>query len=216
MYVNGYRVYKENGINHRKGVAILINSDLDLNAMKVNVDAQGRYVKIRITDNTTGDKRSLVSIYIEPGREGEYESLIPESIKNANIIAGDLNRTETPLEKIGVYHLKNMKLIKEIKLNKKILDHPIIITEIAMNTSKLNIKKQIRIIGKSKAKSNMNALIESLTHQKEGTIIDPSVYITVYNEEEKSTIYRRTLSRGSQESKSQHRGRMEPENDKSR
>ena len=120
---------KSEGYNetiNKKTVKAEINNDLDFSAMKVNADAQGRHVKVRITDNTTRDKRSLVSMYIESGREEEYDSLIPESIRNANIITGDLNRTEIPL----IYHLKNIKLIKEIKLNKKILDYPIIITEI--------------------------------------------------------------------------------------
>ena len=39
LYVSGYRVYRANGINHRKGIPILINNDIDLSAMKVNADA---------------------------------------------------------------------------------------------------------------------------------------------------------------------------------
>ena len=123
--------------------------------MKVASDTYGRFIKIRNKDNTSGDKLSLASIYIEPGRENEYKTLIPATIRESNIIAGDLNNTNTPLEKVGVFHYKNMKYVKEIKLNRKILDHPIIITEIMMNTLKLNQKRQVIIINKITAKNNM-------------------------------------------------------------
>ena len=110
LYINGYKIDRADGMTHRKGVPILINKDLDIQAMKVASDAYGRFVKIRIKDNITGDKLSLASVYIEPVRENEYETLIPVTIRESNIITGDLNDTNTQLEKVGVFHYKKTYL----------------------------------------------------------------------------------------------------------
>ena len=51
MYIKGYKIYRSNSTDNRKGVAILINNELDCQTYKVNNSTTGRYIKVKIKPN---------------------------------------------------------------------------------------------------------------------------------------------------------------------
>ena len=60
----------------------------------------------------------------------EHIEIIPQEIINSNIIAGDLNKMNTSMNKDGVYQTNNIgKLIKRINQPKGSSDHYILLYE---------------------------------------------------------------------------------------
>ena len=72
---------------------------------------------------------TISNIYLEPDKKDEYEEIIPEGIRNADCIAGDLNKAETGMTiHANVYHTYNIgEKIETIQVDHKISDHPILI-----------------------------------------------------------------------------------------
>ena len=55
---------------------------------------------------------TIFNIYLESDKENEFKIIIPDL--NADIRAGDMNRSNTNLEKIyeGIYHTKNLGILE--------------------------------------------------------------------------------------------------------
>ena len=67
LYIQGYKIYRANYNQGRKGVAILINTNINMEAYKVLEDPSGRYVKVKLIDRETKDslrfRTSGINIY---------------------------------------------------------------------------------------------------------------------------------------------------------
>ena len=87
IYIKGYKIYRSNSIDNRKGVAILISKELDCQSYQVNSSSTGRYIKVKIKPNINEieEEYTLSSIYVEPENENNYETIIPEYIQNSTI-----------------------------------------------------------------------------------------------------------------------------------
>ena len=132
LFLKGYKIYRADNIERRKGVAILISNELkSMNQIIEKDENNGRYIQIKISaDDETKESIILNNIYVEPDQESNNQ-IIPESIWTKEHIAGDMNNMRTGLTKeSGVYHIKNMgKKIKNTKVPNIISDHPILIYE---------------------------------------------------------------------------------------
>ena len=119
MYMKGYRIYRADNSERRKGVAILVSDELkSLNQITEKDDTNGRYIQLKITaDDNSHEVFLLNNIYIEPDQENN-EEIIPESFWQSKHIAGDLNKMNTGFTiESNTYHIKNMgKRINKIKL----------------------------------------------------------------------------------------------------
>ena len=111
MYMKGYRIYRADNSERRKGVAILVSDELkSLNQITEKDDTNGRYIQLKITaDDNSHEVFLLNNIYIEPDQENNKE-IKPESIWQSEHIAGDLNKMNTGFRiESNIYHIKNMK-----------------------------------------------------------------------------------------------------------
>ena len=108
LYMDGYKIYRADNQIRRKGVAILINTKIDVESTKLASDPNGRYVKVRIKNRTNMQCTTIASIYLKP--DGSLDS-INETAFNADIIGGDLNKVSTDLQTKGVFQFKNIKII---------------------------------------------------------------------------------------------------------
>ena len=81
MYMKGYRIYRADNSERRKGVAILVSDELkSLNKITKKDDTNGRYIQLKITaDDNSHEVFILNNIYIEPDQENNKE-IILESI----------------------------------------------------------------------------------------------------------------------------------------
>ena len=66
LYIQGYKIYKTDYNQRRKGVAILINTNINMEAHKILEDPDGRYVKVKLIDRETKDSYTIASVYVEP------------------------------------------------------------------------------------------------------------------------------------------------------
>ena len=148
FYIEGYKIYRADNQIRRKGVAILINTKLDVECIKLATDPNGRYIKVRMKNRENGNSTTISSIYIEP--EGTILD-INEVALESDIIGGDLNKADSGLHTKGVFHFKNIRITDELDLkNRDILDHPILIGETDFATWKIPEKEKIIILDKEK------------------------------------------------------------------
>ena len=67
LYFEGYKIYRDdNEIQRRKGTAILINTQLDVDIQRIAADPNGRFVKIRITNRDDNNSITISIVYLEP------------------------------------------------------------------------------------------------------------------------------------------------------
>ena len=138
-FIKGYKIYRSNASEHRKGVAILVSTELLCQTYIVYKDNLGRFLKIKIkADN--GKEYTIACTYVEPTME-HHPEIIPTEIKEADIIGGDFNKMNTGLNKIAnVYHVMDTgKYIERIEQPRSISDHPMLIY-----SKEFNIKKRIQ------------------------------------------------------------------------
>jgi hypothetical protein len=104
----------------------------------------------------------ISSIYLEPN--GDINK-IPVEILESDIIGGDMNKTESGLDREEVYHTKGITNIRTIEINKKISDHNIKIGEAKANL-KMNERYTKMIINDIEViRENIKELMQ--TGQKE-------------------------------------------------
>ena len=90
---------------------------------------EGRYLKLIIKNEKENTEFTIANIYLEPDKQNSYEELIPEGVRNADYIGGDLNKAETGMSiHSNIYHTHNLgEKIETIQVDHKISDHPILI-----------------------------------------------------------------------------------------
>ena len=74
MLIKGYKIYRSNSIDNRKGASILISNELDCQSYSVNISSTGRYVKVKIKQNIKEieEEYTLSSIYLGPKNENNF------------------------------------------------------------------------------------------------------------------------------------------------
>ena len=168
IYIKGYKIYRSNSIDNRKGVAILISKELDCQSYQVNSSSTGRYIKVKIKPNINEieEEYTLSSIYLEPENENNYETIIPEYIQNSTIIGGDMNNADTKMKRYAkVYHVQNIgEITQAINIPKKISDHPILIFQKEMNIPVINTIEEHTTLDNKIIESNNEALIQIINN----------------------------------------------------
>lgn len=155
FYAKGYKTYKTRNICRRKGCCILISKNILASIITLKNDIEGRYIKVSAKSKDNDTPMTISSLYLEPG--GDINT-IPEELFDSDIIAGDLNKAETGLNKDGVYQFKGIVNIQTIKINNKISDHDI---KIGQATIRLKINERyskIEVNDKIIVEENDNSL----------------------------------------------------------
>ena len=178
MYIKGYKIYRSNSTDNRKGVAILINNELDCQTYKVNNSTTGRYIKVKIKPigKDIEEEYTIASIYVEPDNENNYETLIPEQIQNSTIIGGDMNNADTKMKRYSkIYHVQNIgEITKTIDIPKKISDHPILIFQREMKIQIINTTEEHTTQDHKTIESNNETLIQIIKNENtQATIKNP-------------------------------------------
>ena len=91
-YIKGYKIYRSNATEHRKGVAILVSTELLCQTYIVYKDNIGRFLKIKIKSDN-GKEYTIACAYVEPTME-HHPEIVPNEIKEADIIGGDFKDQE--------------------------------------------------------------------------------------------------------------------------
>ena len=158
-YIKGYKIYRSNASEHRKGVAIICSTELLCQSYIIYKDNYGRFIKIKIKTNNE-EEYTIACAYIEPTME-QHPEIIPQEIREANIIGGDLNQMNSGLEKIAnVYHIINVgKYIERIEQPRSISDHPMLIFTKELHIKKKNTKETITVLDKTIIKENYEKLV---------------------------------------------------------
>jgi hypothetical protein len=176
IYIKGYKIFRSDNIStSRKGVAILVSKELNVEAYKIREDSYtGRYVLIKLKCLNNQNTITIASAYLEPDQEKNID-LIPQDVRDADIFAGDLNDAQTNFVKYSkVYHIKNTgDLIKTIELPNHISDHPILIFNKSTYIETKNTTINIQVLDKNIIQENLqqiNLAIQN-TNQSQSTNI---------------------------------------------
>ena len=139
FFIKGYKIYRSNKQTRRKDVAVLLSTILKYKSYIINENTQGRYVKVKLTNEETNKQVTISSIYVH------NKSIIPEEIWDSHILGGDLNKMSSNLPIIErIYYIKNVITHKEtIRVPNKISDHPILIFS---TTIPIPLKNEIKTI----------------------------------------------------------------------
>ena len=133
--MNGFKIYRKDNSERRKGVAILISNELkSLNQITEKDDYNGRFIQVKLTsDDDSSESNIFNNIYVEPDQVNNKE-IIPQTIWQSEHIAGDMNKMNSCFSiDSNVYHIKNMgKKIHTINIPKIISDHPMIIYQMSI------------------------------------------------------------------------------------
>ena len=176
MYIKGYRIYRSNS-EFRKGTAILISNSIDAQTYIVMKSQEGRYLKLKIKNEKENTELTISNIYLEPDKQNSYEELIPEGVRNADCIGGDLNKAETGMSiHSNIYHIHNLgEKIETIQVDHKKSDHPILIFKNKINLPLLENNETIKILDNKKIEEN-NLNIHKLvnTEATTTTFINPN------------------------------------------
>ena len=155
LYMKGYKIFRADNKNRRRGVAILISTELDCKTYITEKDEDGRFIQVKLRNEEVYGEFQISSLYVEPENE-KNKLLIPESIWESEHFGGDLNKMNSGcdiLEK--VYHIKNLgKLIESKKLPNIISDHPILLFELEINIPTKNEYYKITILDKNITNEN--------------------------------------------------------------
>ena len=119
MYIKGFKIFRSDGHNHRKGVANLISTNLICDKYITFKDDEGRFLKTKIK-TSEGKETTIGNIYTEPTMK-EHIEIILEEILNSEIIGGDLNKMNTSKTEDGVYQTFNAGTNKKNKSNQRII-----------------------------------------------------------------------------------------------
>jgi len=175
-FIKGYKIYRSNATEHRKGVAILVSTELLCQTYIVYKDNIGRFLKIKIKSDN-GKEYTIACAYAEPTME-HHPEIVPNEIKEADIIGGDFNQMNTGLNKIAnVYHvMETGKYVERIEQPRPISDHPMIIYSKGLNIKKKNTNETIYILNKHTIKENHQNLLDYITDKKEKLQLkDPTI-----------------------------------------
>ena len=101
FYLQGCWIFSADSDTRRKGVAILVWTDLAVAITNLETGLSGRYVKLSIKNKQSIEIRTLSCFDLEPNVE-QSELFIPENIIKLDVKAGDLNYHSSCLIKNGV------------------------------------------------------------------------------------------------------------------
>ncbi|MBI2271685.1 MAG: hypothetical protein HYU69_15185 [Bacteroidetes bacterium] len=177
LYLRNFKIYRADGKERRKGCAILVSKFLKVKTEVLDKDIEhGRYIKIAITDTDTRQSRTLSNIYAEPTFIGD----IPDHIMAADYIIGDMNKLETGLKRIGVYHIsENISLSRAIDVPNGMSDHNVIITTAKLPYKMEDTSERKITLQKRTARNNTNMLLQAARDPNtEITLQDPRIIIT--------------------------------------
>lgn len=178
LYIQGYKIYRGNNRTvRRKG------SNIDCKCIKVDDDPMGRFVKIKMVGKSQYNTITLSSIYLEPDADVD-DMIMPDSVLNAKIIAGDCNKHKLNMESIDVYNLKNIKVIELVPVETKISDHGYILAKVSLPFKKKEFQTQIHIVDKIKASNNREQITEIIKSKKTPNLIDARTTKTLMNSQE--------------------------------
>ena len=175
--MNRFRVFRSDNSVKRKGVAILISVDVLAKVTILSKSDEGRFIKIRLTDDTTDSSLTLSNIYLEPTMElNEY--VIPSTILAADVIAGDMNNSFSGLKKTGVYHSKGITILDTIQVERSLSDHHILIGKVSSFIRTKPSAPTREIVSRHRREFNQQSLEKFLKEeQKTLSYIDPVVSI---------------------------------------
>lgn len=180
-YQKGYRIYRANNPNNRKGVAVLISNDIKLKAKRIQHDPDGRFLKVTLQKEDSTYIKTIGCAYLEPSNQ-ENISIIPSSVRNSDIFAGDLNKAMSGLTINGVYHFNGITYTESIKIPNSISDHSILLGTCRLKTEINESTYNVNIIDKSIANNNLKKIIDKLrNHESECILEDPKKSITIQN-----------------------------------
>ena len=107
--MNGFKIYRKDNSERRKGVAILISNELkSLNQITEKDVYNGRFIQGKLTSDKDSSESIIFSnIYIEKENNNE---IIPQTIWQSEHISGDMNKMNSGLSiDLNVYQIKNME-----------------------------------------------------------------------------------------------------------
>ncbi len=88
FYARGYILFRAGSkTQHRKGVMILVSTNLKVDIETVLSDSEGRYLTISLKDRVKDTKTPLYCVYLEP-RSGVE---LPAVTLGSDVLAGDTN-----------------------------------------------------------------------------------------------------------------------------
>ena len=190
LYLEGYKIYRsDNESQRRKGVAIIINNNLIIDAQKIAADPNGRFLKVRIKNKLDDNSINISTIYLEPnGDINNINSIIFES----DIIGGDMNNAQSNLDILDVYHYKNIEIIEKMDFtNNRIFDHPILFGIAKFGTHTDKEITSIKILDKNKVQFNNDIINKIYTGEdKINKLTDPFKTINTTSYEQKIDIQR--------------------------
>ena len=109
--IKSYKIFRANAEIRRRGVLIIVSEDIKGQIYNIYIDNEGRYVLIRIKDDSNNKITDIETGYLDPSNQNHLE-LMPEAINGIEIFeifAGDLNKAQTGMEKIeNVYYIKGL------------------------------------------------------------------------------------------------------------
>lgn len=141
LYIRGWKVIRSDRVSRRKGTLILVKDQLVTRTTKVMCDPMGRFMKVRMTDERTGTSRTLVPVYLEP-TETIDEQTIPDSILISDVIGSDMNNMDSGLNRIDVYHIRELRKVDIVDHERAISDHLTIIGRIKIPATSKTVRKK--------------------------------------------------------------------------
>ena len=134
-------------------MAILVSTQLEIEIRRIASNPNGRFVKIRIKNKKDDNTITISSVYLEPN--GELVD-INGTIFESDVIGGYMNNANNGLNKINVFHMKNIEITDKIELeNNEIFDHPILLGKIKFETYNLEDESRITILDKEKNRNQL-------------------------------------------------------------
>ena len=179
--MKGYKIYRSNAGIKRRGCAIFVTQNLNNLVQPIAKDPEGRYIKLKITNNENNDSFTIPTIYLEPNKEHHLE-IIPQHILQSDILFGDMNKAITGFTKYErVYHVKGLEELDHIeKIQRGISEHNMIIFSYQTSIQYRQSSKKINIIDKKLAQQNYSIITQITTGQEiTETFINPRKTITI-------------------------------------
>ena len=128
LFIKGFKIYRADSPINRRGVAILIQNQLDCKSYSIIKNPFGRYLQVKLRNEQHNQELTISTAYVEPNEE-DNPAIIPQQIWDSPTFIGDINNMPTSLTKIEkVYHIKDHGELKEkIIVPYLVSDHKILI-----------------------------------------------------------------------------------------
>ena len=175
--ISKYRVFRADNTIRRRGVLILISTEVAASASILSKCENGRYIKVRLSNDILGSSLTISCTYLEPHTDLD-EFTIPSLILLSDIVGGDMNNSHSGLDRLGVYHLKGIKTTKQVEVSNSLSDHNIVIGTIETSISTKPAQETRTILSIRKRDDNL-IRIEKFLLGNSNSINFTDPYITV-------------------------------------